>query len=197
MNSDIFSVSKAKLEYVVNAPQKPMATKRRQRGSVRTRSVVRTIKKPMRKLPVRLMNTVASGNVAVTYLTVQLLIRKRLTAPSIPPIATQAISLITAPSYLQAHRRHASLRHNKQRHGSELRQHRERNQRRDRNIVESTEQSAPQKPSHSVPRVEEAIGGASPIRGYHSGYCGTHHRLLRPHADAPHRHPEQSTREAS
>src|SRR6266568_6689415 len=79
-------VSKAKLEKVVNAPQNPITTSRRQRGSSNTRSLDQIMKKPTMKLPVTLMNNVPYGKTGPRTREAKRLMNQRALAPRMAPM---------------------------------------------------------------------------------------------------------------
>jgi len=58
LDAGITNDIKAKLENVVNAPQKPTTINNRHRGSSRVRSVAQITKKPTAKLPLTLITSV-------------------------------------------------------------------------------------------------------------------------------------------
>src|SRR5918992_4870121 len=72
-------------------------------------------------------------------------------------------------------------------YGGQLHQHRERDDRTERDVVEITHKGAAEKPEYAVSRVEDPISRAALVGCHHIGNGRSYDGFLSPHADPPQR----------
>jgi hypothetical protein len=70
-------------------------------------------------------------------------------------------------------------------YGGQLHQHRERDDRTERDVVEITHKGAAEKPEYAVSRVEDPISRAALVGCHHIGNGRSHDGFPSPHADPP------------